>query len=140
MTRTEIEALLERHHAAFASRDAEALAGQHAETGTFESPAVGLVRGRDKIRDVYRFWLTAFPDMEFTWTDAVIDGERAMFFWNFAGTTNGPFFGIGRPGLRVTMLGAAEYRFANGLIEATRHVFDFSGVLIKVGVLKARTP
>jgi predicted ester cyclase len=140
MTRTEIEDLLERHRAAFARHDPGELADQHAVTGTFESPAVGLVRGREKIYDVYRYWLTAFPDMEFTWPDAAIDVDRAMFFWNFAGTTDGPFFGLERPGLRVTMIGAADYRFAEGRILSARHVFDFSGVLIKVGVLKARPP
>jgi hypothetical protein len=36
------------------------------------------------------------------------------------------------------MPGAAEYVFADGLITSVRHVFDFSGVLMRAGVLKVK--
>ena len=55
MTRDEIGALLDRHQEAFTRRDADALAAQHAEDGTFESPAHGVVQGRAKIADIYRY-------------------------------------------------------------------------------------
>jgi predicted ester cyclase len=139
MTRAETDALLARHKAAFAARDPEALARDHAQDGTFESPAHRIVHGRAAILEVYRYWFTAFPDLNLTWDTPIVDGDRAAVFWSFAGTTEGPFFGIDRPGTRVTMTGAAEYRFAGGTIASVRHVFDFSGVLIKAGVLKART-
>lgn len=138
MSRSEIEALLARHGDAFARRDAEALTATHAEDGTFESPAHGVVRGRKGILGVYVYWFEAFPDLSLTWDSATIDGDRAAFFWSFAGTTRGPFFGVARPGTRVTMVGAADYRFADGLITSARHVFDFSGMLIRTGVLKTK--
>jgi predicted ester cyclase len=138
MTRSEIDALLDRHRASFARRDAAALAADHAEDGTFESPAHGLVRGRTGIRGVYEYWFTAFPDLALSWDSIVVDGDRAAFFWTFDGTTKGPFFGVVRAGARVTMIGAADYRFSDGHIASARHVFDFSGVLIRTGVLKTR--
>jgi predicted ester cyclase len=138
MQRTEIQDLLERHKAAFAVRDAAALASQHAEDGTFESPAHGVVSGRGAIEGVYRYWFTAFPDLVLAWPDAVIDGNRAAVFWSFEGKTDGAFFGVEKPGIRVVMGGAADYRFADGYITSVRHVFDFTGALIKAGVLKTR--
>ncbi len=54
MTRAEIDALLERHRASFASRDSQRLAADHTEQGTFTSPAAGTVVGRANIREVYR--------------------------------------------------------------------------------------
>jgi predicted ester cyclase len=138
MTRQEIESLLERHKDAFARRDAVALAEQHASDGTFESPAHGVVRGRAAIEGVYVYWFTAFPDLLLTWDRPVIDGERAAVFWDFDGTTDGAFFGVARRGVRLTMKGAAEYWFAGGTIRSVRHVFDFTGALVKAGVLKAR--
>jgi hypothetical protein len=138
MTRQEIESLLERHKDAFARRDAAALACQHAAEGTFESPAHGIVRGRAAIEGVYNYWFTAFPDLLLTWERPAVDGDRAAVFWDFDGTTEGAFFGAVKPGAHVKMRGAADYRFADGLIMSVRHVFDFTGALVKAGVLKAR--
>lgn len=138
MTRSEIDALLGRHRASFARRDAVALAADHAEDGTFESPAHGVLRGRAGILGVYQDRFAAFPDLLLAWDSAVVDGDRAAFFWTFEGTTQGPFFGVARAGSRVSMIGAAEYRFGDGEILAARHVFDFSGMLIRTGVLKTR--
>lgn len=138
MTRSEIEALLVRHREAFARRDAAALAADHVEEGTFESPAHGVVRGRQGILGVYSYWFEAFPDLVLTWESVVIDDDCAAFFWTFEGTTRGPFFGVARPGTRVTMIGAADYRFTESGILSARHVFDFSGMLIRTGVLKTK--
>ncbi len=138
MTRDEIVALLERHRAAFKRQDAEALASDHADEGTFESPAHGVVTGRAAICDVYRYWFTAFPDLQITWDEALIDGDRAAVFWRFAGTSRGPFFGVVGAGSRVELRGAAEYGFADGAIQNVRHIYDFSSMLVKTGVLKVK--
>lgn len=138
MTRDAIEQLLARHMDAFARRDVEALSLTHAEDGTFESPAYGVVTGRDAIRDVYRYWYAAFPDFLLTWESALVDPPRASFFWTFAGTAAGPFFGDVKVGAKVNMQGAAEYTLSERGIVAARHVFDFSGTLMRAGVLKVK--
>jgi predicted ester cyclase len=138
MTRAAIEQLLAAHKDAYARRDAEALTLCHAEDGTFESPAYGVVHGRDAIRDIYRYWYAAFPDFLLTWDSALIDPPRASFFWTFAGTAAGPFFGDVKVGAKVNMQGAAEYTLSGGFIVSARHVFDFSGTLMRAGVLKVK--
>lgn len=138
MTRAAIEEFLARHKAAFARRDIEALTLVHAPDGIFESPAHGVVRGRDAIRDIYRYWYRAFPDFSLTWDHALIDPPYSSYFWRFEGVTEGPFFGDVRPGTRVTMLGATENQHGDEGIVATRHVFDFSGTLVRAGVLKVK--
>ena len=138
MTRDEIGALLDRHQEAFTRRDADALAAQHAEDGTFESPAHGVVHGRAKIADIYRYWFTAFPDLQLTLGPPIVGDGRAAVFWKFAGTAHGPFFGIAGAGTRIEMSGAAEFVLADGAIQTVRHIFDFSGVLMKTGVLKVK--
>jgi len=138
MTRTEIVALLERHRAAFKALDADTLSADHALEGTLESPAHGLVVGRKAIADVYRYWFTAFPDLQLTWDAPLIDGDKAAIFWRFAGTSHGPFFGALGAGSRVELRGAAEYDFADGAIQSVRHIFDFSSMLMKTGVLKVK--
>jgi predicted ester cyclase len=138
MTREGIERQLAGHQAAFAARDADALAASHAIDGTFESPAAGLVRGRAAIHDVYRYWYAAFPNFTLTWEPAVIDPPRAAIFWTFEGTSAGPFFGEVRPGTHVNMIGAAEYTFGEAGIISVRHIFDFSALLVSTGILKIK--
>ena len=138
MQRSDIEALLSRHHAAFERRDAAALASHHRPDGTFSSPAQGTVTGRAAIERVYKYWFDAFPDMRFTWAPPLIDGDQAALFWSLSGTVGGPFFGMASPGAKVEMQGAARYTFRDGGIAAATHVFDFSAALLKAGVLKAK--
>src|SRR6187455_714209 len=89
MTRSAIEEALTRQKDAFARRDVEALTALHAPEGTFESPAYGLVTGRDSIREIYRYWYAAFPDFILTWDSALIDPPRASYIWMFNGTAAG---------------------------------------------------
>ena len=138
MTRADIDRLLARHQEAFASRSAAALTDGHTEFGTFYSPAVGTVTGHAEIRKVYEYWLTAFPDMDFTWRDPIIDGQRVALFWHFGGTLTGKFFGDVRPGTRVQFDGAAEYVVSPEGIVSARHLFDFTGALVAAGVLKVK--
>ena len=140
MTRAEIERLLQEHRDGFVQRDPEALAAGHLSEGTFQSTATNIVRGRPAIEAVYRNWFAAFPDLLLQWDSALIDESqgRAMFFWTLTGTHRGSFFGIQGTGLQVSTEGAAEVYFADGGIQSIRHVFDFTGMLVAAGVLKAR--
>jgi len=138
MNRADIDSLLAKHKAAYLRRDIEALAECHAPDRTFESPAYGTVHGRDAIRDVYRYWYRAFPEFLLTWDHALVDPPRASFFWTFEGTAEGPFFGEVKPGSRISMIGASECLFTGGGIAEVRHVFDFSGTLVRAGVLKVK--
>jgi hypothetical protein len=138
MTRAEIEKLLAVQKDAFARRDAAALAALHAPDGTFESPAYGIVRGRNDILKVYKYWYSAFPDFLLTWDSALIDPPSASYFWTFAGTAAGPFFGDVKVGSKVDMIGAAQATYGDEGIVAIRHVFDFSGALVRSGVLKVK--
>jgi predicted ester cyclase len=138
MTRDEIDGRLLHHHHCFLRRDPAALAANHSADGTFESPAAGLVRGRAAIEVLYASWFRGFPDLLLTWEDAVIEGDRALFFWTLTGTASGPFYGIVGSGTQVKATGAADYRFAADGILTARHVFDWTAVLLATGVLKAR--
>ena len=138
MTRGDIEQQLALQKDAFLRRDVDALAALHAPDGTFESPAYGIVKGRGAIREVYVYWYSAFPDFLLTWDSALIDAPRASYMWNFTGTTTGPFFGETKIGSKVSMTGATESLYGPEGLIATRHVFDFSGTLMRTGVLKVK--
>jgi predicted ester cyclase len=138
MTRAEIETFLERHRRSFASGVAATLARDHIADGTFESPAAGVVRGRDAIEEVYRYWLAAFPDMSFNWRQPVIEGDRVALFWHFRGTLTGEFYCAHEPCKREEFKGEAEYLLSPDGIVSAQHVFDFTGSLVSAGVLRVK--
>jgi len=138
MTRDEILSLFSRREAAWRNRDATALAADHHPQGVVVSPTGGVLEGREAIERIYRVWLTAFPDLVFLHEDVIIDDDRVAVLCRVAGTHGGEFFGVSPTGRRVEIAAVFVYRFENDLIVHERRVLDFTGVLVQVGVLRAK--
>jgi len=138
MSRDEILALLQRRRDAWDARDAAALAATHAEKGVVISPTGGVLEGRDEIERVYRLWISAFTGITFSVDEVLIDGDRAVQIARLSGTHAGEFFGLAPTGRQVEVQVALVYRVADGAIVEERRIYDFTGVLVKVGVLKAK--
>ena len=68
--------------------------------------------------------------------DAVVESPLA------GGTTRGPdrggFMGMPATGRRVTIPVVFLYEFKDGKIVRDRRVYDFTGVLVQVGTIKAK--
>lgn len=138
MTRQDILALLDRRQVAYDRRDVVALTNLHAENGVVESLVAGTVRGRKAIGEVYHAWLTAFPDVVITSELLLIDGLRAAHVVTHTGTDRGGFMGLpptGKP-FRVPIVYLFEFR--DGHILHERRIYDFTGLLVQIGVLKAK--
>jgi steroid delta-isomerase-like uncharacterized protein len=138
VTRDQILALLDRRNAAWAAHDATALAAMHAAEGSVASPTGGVLEGRDEIERIYRVWFSAFPDITAQQDDVLVDDGRAVQILRFTGTHAGEFFGLPATGRRVEVLVASALTFAQGLIAEERRIYDFTGLLVQVGVLKAK--
>jgi uncharacterized protein (TIGR02246 family) len=138
MTREEILSLFSRREAAWRNRDAAALAADHHPQGVVVSPTGGVLEGREAIERIYRVWLNAFPDLVFLHEDVIIDDDRVAALCRVAGTHGGEFFGVAPTGRRVEYSAVFVYRFENDLIVHERRVLDFTGVLVQVGVLRAK--
>lgn len=138
MTREQIFALFSRREAAWRARDAHALASDHAAEGIVVSPTGGVLEGRAEIERIYRVWFVGFPDLAFTTEDLLIDGDRAALLCRFTGTHLGEFFGMPPTARRIEVSGAFIYRLQDDQIVHERRVLDFTGVLIQVGVLRAK--
>jgi uncharacterized protein (TIGR02246 family) len=138
MTREEIFALFARREAAWRRRDSVALAADHALDGVVVSPTGGVLEGRGEIERIYRVWFVAFPDMTFTTEDLLVDDDRAALLCRVTGSHAGEFFGMAPTGRRIEVSGAFIYRLQNNLIVHERRILDFTGLLIQVGVLRAK--
>jgi len=138
MTRDEIVALVDRRTAAWAAHDAAGLAAIHAVNGVVVSPTGGVLEGREEIERVYRLWLTAFPDITVQSSDLLIDGDRVAQVMRISGTHLGDFFGMPPTNRRVELEAALLVTVRDGLIVEERRVYDFTGLVVQVGVLKAK--
>lgn len=140
MTRDQIEALMSRCATALVQHDAAALAVEHADHCVIESPtAGGPVTGREAIRQVYATWFKAFPDMAIKPEVPIIDGQRTAQGFMLSGTDTGGFLGLpptNKP-FRLPLVWLCEVD--QGAITHSRPVYDFSGMLIQLGVLKVKS-
>lgn len=139
MTREEITALFERREAAWRARDAAALAAHHALDGVVVSPTGGVLEGRAEIERIYRVWFDAFSDLSLGIEDLLIDGEHVALMGRVVGCHDGPFFGMPPTGRHIEVACAFFYRVDAGVITHERRILDFTGLLVQVGVLRAKT-
>jgi len=138
MTRAEIQALLERRLNAFNEHDVEALTSQHTEDGVVDSQMAGTITGHDEIARVYRAYFAAFPDLVITTEDLVIDGDRAVLVTTSTGTDHGSFMGVPATHKPFRVPVVFLYTFREGRIAYERRLSDFTGLLVQIGVLKAK--
>jgi steroid delta-isomerase-like uncharacterized protein len=138
MTREAIVNLFARREEAWKRRDAGALAGDHAENGVLESPMAGTVSGRKEIERVYRAWFTGFPDLKPRWDELLIDEGHVAQFGLVSGTDTGGFMGLPPTGKAFQLPVFSYYQLRDGTIVRLRTVYDFTGLLVQVGILKAK--
>ena len=115
-----------------------ALTNLHAEDGVVESLMAGTVRGRAAISEIYRAWLAAFPDVVVTADDPIIDGDRVAQSTLQTGTDRGGFMGLPPTGKRFHLPIVHLFQMQDGQILHERRIYDFTGLLVQIGVLKAK--
>jgi steroid delta-isomerase-like uncharacterized protein len=138
MTRQDIVDLLARRDVAYNHRDVATATSFHADDGVVESLMAGRVEGRGAIGDVYRAFFTAFPDVTVQSDDLIVEGNRAVQFTTVSGTDMGEFMGMPATRRSFRMPVVFQYEFHDGLISFERRLYDFTGLLIQIGMLKAK--
>ena len=139
MTRDEILAVLNGRTEAWRRLDVNALVADYAPDAVVESPlAGGSTQGVEQITQVFQTYFTAFPDLGMEVADVLIDDQRAAVLATFTGTDRGGFMGMPPTGRRITIPVAFLYEFKDGKIVRDRRMYDFTGLLIQVGTLKAK--
>lgn len=129
---------MSRRIAAYAKRDAAALAATHAENSSVASPMGGVQEGREEIERVYRNWFAAFQDIKTEQDDLLIDGDRVVMIARVSGTHSGDFMGLPATGRQMEVLMVSLMTVTDGFVVDERRIYDFTGLLVQVGVLKAK--
>jgi predicted ester cyclase len=138
MTHDEATAFLAARQQGYLRRDPAALAASHAPDGVVHSPLFPDVRGREAIEASYRTLFEIFPDWELTFDPPIVDGSRAAQLFVVRATHVGEFMGLPGTGRRVQFHGALLCVLGGMGIVEERRIYDFTGLLIQIGVLRSK--
>ena len=139
MTRGDLQELIERHLGTWNRHDASALAVYHSLDGVVESPMYAKRVGRPAIEEAYGAFFKSFPDASATLEGIVIDAPSAAISVTVQATHMDEFFGIAATNRRFEFRTVRLVRFDEaGLIAHERRIYDFTGLLVQIGVLRAK--
>jgi steroid delta-isomerase-like uncharacterized protein len=138
MTRQEIIEFFAIRDEAWQRHDFAALASEHAENCEVDSPLWGKIKGRMEIQNTYVQWFSSFPDAEYSTEYLLIDGKNATQFIKMSGTQEGDFCGLLPTGKKFEIRCAFLFSFEDDKIAHELRIYDFTGILLQLGVLKAK--
>ena len=138
MNREQIRLMLERRRNAWNQHDAAALTADYTEDCVLVSPYIGRITGRASMEEVFESFFTAFQDLRYEEETLVVENDQIAQFFSIAGTHLGDFMGIPATGRRFSCHISALFTMKGDQICFERRVYDFTGLLVQVGVLKAK--
>ncbi len=127
-----------RHLEAMARHDPVALAADHAIDATVHSPMFATLHGRQAIEESYRALFVSFPDWQMTPMETVIDPPNVALFVTVSATHVNEFFGLPGTHRHAEFQSVRCMTFDGGLIARERRIYDFTGFLVQMGVLRAK--
>ena len=137
MTRDEIVAMFQRRQEAFDDLDAAALAADYADDVVIESPMSGT-HGKADAERYLRAFFDAFMDLKAMWEPPVIDGQHVAVIGMCEGTNMGGFMGVPPSARGFKLRTVMIFDLRGGKIVRERRIYDFTGMLVQVGILKAK--
>jgi steroid delta-isomerase-like uncharacterized protein len=138
LTRTQIEAIFARRIKDHQNLDVEGLLADYADNCVVESPTGGTHTGRAAIKKTIQAWFDGFPDLKIKTDGLYIDGNNVTWVMTVEGTDVGGFLGVPATGKRFKIPIVFLYEFKGRKIVRERRVYDFTGLLVQIGVLKAK--
>ena len=138
MTREEIVAFFERRQHLFDDLDPRGLAEEYADDAVVESPSAGTHTGRTAIEQAFRSVFGAFLDLKTHPEALLIDGDRVAQLVSSEGTQIGEFLGMPPTGKPFRLAVVFIYELKDRKILRERRIYDFTGLLVQIGTLKAK--
>jgi len=141
MTSEEIHAFLDRFVRAWESQDVKTLGSCYADDCTVVSPIFGTLRGRPAVEKSYADLVRVFGLQKVRVDDIVIGNEetpRAVVVWTVESTHIGEVFGMPPSGKKIQRTIAYFLTLKDGLIVRETRLYDFTSMLMQLGVLRAK--
>ena len=141
MSSDEIRSFLDHFRQVWARQDLAALMACYADECLVVSPIFGTVTGKARVEKQFVDLFKAFQTHQITLVDTVIGDEtppRAVVVWSFQSSQIGEVFGMPPSGKRVERTIAFILTLEGGLITRETRIYDFTSMLIQLGVLKVK--
>ena len=117
-------------------RDAAGMAAHWREDGVEDVVPVGLMRGREELRDSFASMFAALPDARTTVTRLVAGEQSCAVEWRLEGTFDGaPYMGIEPTGKHVELRGLDLLELEDGELVSNTAYFDGAGFARQIGML-----
>jgi steroid delta-isomerase-like uncharacterized protein len=138
MTRDDAVKLFSLQQAAWNARDPAALARGYAGDGTIISPIFRTVQGSDAIVESFQSLFETFPDWQYIGQELLVDGDTIAEPFIVNSTHVREFMGLPGSGRKFEIQGVRIFKLKDGLIAYERRYYDFTGLLIQLGVLRGK--
>jgi steroid delta-isomerase-like uncharacterized protein len=138
MTRDEIVAFFQHREDLYNDFDAAALAADYADDAVIDSPIAGVHTGGRAAEQALNAVFEAFLDRKMRTESLLIDGDRVAQVFAIEGTHIGEFLGLPPTGKPFRHTAVFLYELRNRLIVRERRIYDFTGLLVQIGVMKAK--
>jgi steroid delta-isomerase-like uncharacterized protein len=121
---------------AIGRRDVEALGAHWSEDGVEDLVPIGILRGREEIKDFFRGVFAAMPNAETTCLRVVAAETSAAVEWRMTGTFDGePFQGVDPTGKPIDVRGLDLIEIEDGLIVRNTAYYDNMAYARQVGLM-----
>ena len=138
-TKAAVEKVARSYFDAVARRDADGMAEHWHADGIEDIVPLGVFRGPEGVRSLFREMFTAVPDMEFTVDAITADSKAAAVRWRAEGTfTGGVFQGLEPTGGRLVLRGCDVIEVEDGKLTRNTAFYDGADFARGVGMLPAR--
>ena len=141
MTSDEIRSFLDRFVHAWEHQDVAALSACYTDDCVVVSPIFSTIKGRTQVEKSYRDLFMAFTNPTITVDDIIVsdaDPARAVLVWTVKSVHTGNIFGMPGSGKQIERNMAYLFTFRGGLVAKERRIYDFTSMLMQLGVLKAK--
>jgi len=100
-------------------------------------PLPGQQQGREGLKDVLVYMRTAFPDMHWTVSEQICEGDKVVSRFTWTGTHRSTFLGIPATGRPVEVKGVVIDRLESGKMADSRILMDTLGIMHQLGAIPA---
>lgn len=141
MTNDEIRSFLDHFARAWEQGDAMALGACYTDDCVVVSPIFRTLKGRAQVERSYVDLFKAFEPQMVRVDDVVIGSDvpvRAVVVWTVQSTHAGEIFGMPPTGKRIEQTIAYILTLEDGRIAKDVRIYDFTSMLMQLGVLRAK--
>jgi steroid delta-isomerase-like uncharacterized protein len=140
MTSNEIRALLDRFVLAWQEQDVRALGDCYSADCIVNSPLFSTLTGREQVEQSYTDLFRAFAQPTVRVDDIVIsEPAQAVLVCTLNSKHVGEIFGMPPSGKRIERTIAFVQSVADGRITRETRIYDFTSMLVQLGVLRVKT-